>query len=461
VNNDLSRCLVAICKGASGLENTQGSGILLSSYYLLTCAHVVEAVLPRDRCNPQTGPSAEEEIPVIVGATTTQQHLRQAKVVAWRQNQGHGVSESDIALLRLTEPVPFDDLWFYTSSHRVDERVVVGGFGCKEGLWAKARCIQGVGSWVQVDFESHDIDGGCSGGLVTDPQYGKLYGMVVARQDYRDVAYMIPSAELRKMKELVDLLEVDEPVPFIAVLAKNINRSAQLKEINHATQSQPFQCFVVECTPEDMPQCFASKFKIQPHLKQHGLMKFSEDVVNPVVMSNVGLTKDSFMDDLASKVPGGLKQWVTGAQGQQVVYVLSEGRDFIHQLHAVMAALTQLKDASAGAANAGSLVVITPLFINQFNRLKRWKIRRQLNQLIKENKDQSLTLLPPLAALQRDDLRKFVPSLPSKAQQDFKDKFDHVDIEADFVTEYTQVSSQRYEAQIVPFKKVLTRKLKN
>ena len=460
MSDDLGACVVAIHRGGETPGDIVGTGILLSSRYVLTCAHVVAEALG-DLCFEPDKASADQLIPVVVGGMSPPRQQRYVTIVraAWRADKNHQEPESDIALLKLTEPVNFSEHWFRVGVPQRGEEVDICGFPCEEGLWSTANFAGVAGYWGQLNFNKNTIEGGCSGGPVMDVGRRTLYGMVVARQNQIDVAYMIPVSELKKVSDVLNLLDESSSVPFISVLAKNLNRTKQLQNIKDTTEKQKFHCFVVECIAEDMPQCFVSKLKIRSYLERQGLLNLSESDVNAIEIRNEGFTKTSFREALNSKVPGGLENWIRATRGEKVVYVLSENRDYISQLEALAEVLAELSVTFSNQPNISPLVVVAPFFSSQFGMIQRHNVRRGLKKLIRQNPSR-VTLLPPLTELKDKDLREFVPSLPPKAQQDFKAHFHHEHIDAHFMKRFKAASSHRYEDLIVDFEEVLKEKLK-
>jgi hypothetical protein len=169
-----------------------GAGFLIKDRMVLTCAHVVTAVL---RLSENTSEMPVDEIHLDFPLAAANKRLT-AKVTCWNPNQ-------DIACLELTSappqevtPVsilPAKNLWGHFF------RAFGFPIGHPDGVWASGVLRGSTGKdWVQIE----DIKGqgicvqpGFSGCLVWDENLDSVVGMVVAadRQIENRVAFAIPA----------------------------------------------------------------------------------------------------------------------------------------------------------------------------------------------------------------------------------------------------------------------------
>lgn len=173
-----------------------GSGFLVGTDLVATCAHVVAAALRTDAYDVEP-PAATVTIdfPTVPGGTT----VRSARVHRWVPIAEDGTG--DVAVLRLAEPAPagavmpplrrVDRLW--------DHAFHVFGFpdGRWDGVWSTGRIRGGQGTgWYQLQSVAGDqrVEGGFSGAPVWDADTGAVVGMTVAADRDPDVttAYLVP-----------------------------------------------------------------------------------------------------------------------------------------------------------------------------------------------------------------------------------------------------------------------------
>jgi vWA-MoxR associated protein C-terminal domain/Trypsin-like peptidase domain/vWA-MoxR associated protein middle region (VMAP-M) 1 len=199
-----------------------GCGFAVTSRYILTCAHVVNAALGgRTGEDAQSWPLSELKIsfPYLMkpGSFLT------AKVVYWKPatydvqklpSANLGIEE-DIAGLELLDLLPnIESVQLETAIAQAQFQIF--GYPKKTpqgaGAEGKIRVPLPMG-WCQLDGTCSEglwAEPGYSGGAVWDHQTGAVYGMVVAaklRDDGRKIAYMIPSQKLQPAIATLRLLE--------------------------------------------------------------------------------------------------------------------------------------------------------------------------------------------------------------------------------------------------------------
>lgn len=171
-----------------------GAGVLVDRWHVLTCAHVVSAVLGVGRSGapvgkvsaelpfaPVAGDGGRAQDPVQLGARVAAQGWAPASV------QGGG----DLTLLRLEQAAPPDCA--VARLARAEDTsgwgVLVYGHpdGLDEGVWVRTR-VSGVGGpggeWLQLDaaqFAGRSVTRGFSGAGAVDEKSGQVLGIVVAQ----------------------------------------------------------------------------------------------------------------------------------------------------------------------------------------------------------------------------------------------------------------------------------------
>lgn len=170
-----------------------GAGVLVADRQILTCAHVVSAVLGTTEV-----PALGAKVPVRISG-----HDLTASLGHWVPIDASG--EGDIAVLDLlTTPVDaITPARLRRSARSLGREVRTYGHpaGRAHGAWAEARAIGSGGTdraeWVQLvglGREGHRIVHGFSGAGVLDRATGTVIGLVVAADgnETRKVAWMLP-----------------------------------------------------------------------------------------------------------------------------------------------------------------------------------------------------------------------------------------------------------------------------
>lgn len=186
-------------------DTIAGVGVLVSENQILTCAHVIDRVLLRDKADCARKPDWDIDIsfdfPLVFAGKQCQ-----ARITRWSS-----VKDDDIATLRIDEGTdlpsgisptplvpPHNEMW--------DKKVRAFGFPDEtdDGVWAEGvlRGPQAKG-WVHIDQPNSTgfaITRGFSGGPIWDAERKGVVGIVVAA-DMRGSrsSFMIPSTTLASM----------------------------------------------------------------------------------------------------------------------------------------------------------------------------------------------------------------------------------------------------------------------
>src|SRR5579864_6365171 len=179
-----------------------GTGFLVDTLSVLSCAHVVASALGLAEDTAEIPDHAVVlDFPLVAPGCTLTAH-----VSLWQPPQQNG--GGDIAVLTLDSPPPEGassvrlvitenvDLW--------EHRFRAFGFPSKhsDGVWVsgKLRGQQAAG-WMQIEHEEqtgYRVQQGFSGGAIWDEQLNGVVGMVVAAEQDPTIraAYVIPASAL-------------------------------------------------------------------------------------------------------------------------------------------------------------------------------------------------------------------------------------------------------------------------
>ncbi|XCN75315.1 MAG: trypsin-like peptidase domain-containing protein [Candidatus Electrothrix aestuarii] len=182
-----------------------GAGFLVTPKHILTCAHVINAVLGRDEYALDP-PAAEIFLDFPLLSLPNDYALLRAKVVHWfpvaEVAVPHGLE--DIAVLELCSEAPLSaevrpaPLVVFDDSAFADCRVRLFGFSIPEGTYANL-VLQGKNSRGMVEMHhqgSGQVMPGFSGTAAWAVKENAVCGMVVARRGDLNTAYMIPASIL-------------------------------------------------------------------------------------------------------------------------------------------------------------------------------------------------------------------------------------------------------------------------
>ncbi|WPD24270.1 MAG: trypsin-like peptidase domain-containing protein [Candidatus Electrothrix scaldis] len=200
----LDTSLVRILLDDQDPRHPLGAGFLVTPKHILTCAHVINAVLGRDEYAADP-PAAE----IFLDFPLLHNHaLLRAKVLPsyWfpvaEAAARHGLE--DIAVLELCSEAPLSaevrpaPLVVFDDSAFADCRVRLFGFSIPEGTYANL-VLQGKNSRGMVEMHhqgSGQVMPGFSGTAAWAVKENAVCGMVVARRGDLNTAYMIPASIL-------------------------------------------------------------------------------------------------------------------------------------------------------------------------------------------------------------------------------------------------------------------------
>jgi hypothetical protein len=217
----------------------EGSGVIVSSKYLLTCAHVVEGV-----------------------EYVTLENESKAKVVA-RVYEEDGL---DIALLefqkRSHEYAPIEFL-----ALDANEKMCAYGFPNAQGDWVEGKLMgENEYGWYQLKLDGGEINPGFSGAGVWDEERQRLCGIVVAKSHDAHKAYMIPiSSVLTHFKQIIDHLgevsivkqlftNLAQPNPQMVITQNGTNRLRYINTIKDMAERYYEECYHIALPLSDMTQ---------------------------------------------------------------------------------------------------------------------------------------------------------------------------------------------------------------
>ena len=167
---------------------TSGLGLLVGPEQVVTCAHVVNAVLgrsQREQAPPGQFDSVEVEFPMLPGPP-----MRVAKIVAWSPPSRNGAGSGDVAGLVLTEEAPggTEPARFAAAAPEPGAPLRVFGYpgnpAGKTGMWVDVNLEGDVGGMtIQVESRSGQIinaQPGYDGSPVWNQSTGEAVGLLQA-----------------------------------------------------------------------------------------------------------------------------------------------------------------------------------------------------------------------------------------------------------------------------------------
>ncbi|HEU0089598.1 MAG TPA: serine protease, partial [Pseudonocardiaceae bacterium] len=206
-------------------DRTVGVGFLVTPERILTCAHVVNLALGRDR-HAQDPPTEHDY--VLVEFPLAEDAICRARVQIWVPPPASGIRGGDIAGLLVRGRVPAGVAPAQLSSGAaVGRQVEVFGYpdavARPDGVWAPGRVAGEVsGGLLQIDASDDGAwraQRGFSGAPVIDLETGTAVGMFKAAStfdEHRD-SYAIPTRLLRE--KWADVLAVLPPNPYKGLAA--------------------------------------------------------------------------------------------------------------------------------------------------------------------------------------------------------------------------------------------------
>ncbi len=201
----------------------QGAGFLFSPTRLYTCAHVVNLALDRDKhCLDRPDPDATVVLDFPndlseMGGTSTRPR-RIGRIVAWHpptlKDQVPGKAD-EIAVLALDQPMPDASVpALYPADLSLDDRTEINGWGTPrhspDGLWARATLSGFQGPLRQVNLEDTgpELQLGFSGGPLCAQPDDHVIGMMIAVNESRRAAWLLPIEALRAVWDELQVLTV-------------------------------------------------------------------------------------------------------------------------------------------------------------------------------------------------------------------------------------------------------------
>ena len=200
-----------------------GAGFLISSEYLITCAHVVNESLGLIVTSAEKPTDIIEcDFPIIASGTSLK-----TTVEVWYPVKINSNDPQDIAILKLKDSVPLQaqrvSLITYKIGDLSDHNYKAYGFSRNEGVWSDGK-IQGdiANNKIQIEDNKstgYAVEGGFSGTAIWDEQLGGVVGMAVMADKEKLVAksaFFIPTNVLLKAWDrLLDLARVEGRIPEI------------------------------------------------------------------------------------------------------------------------------------------------------------------------------------------------------------------------------------------------------
>lgn len=231
------RVLVHVCDPEGRVH---GIGFMISRWYAVTCAHVVNAALPQRSLDARNQPNLEARVRLSFPQLGIPDAL-DAVVVEWHApkpfEEATGCLVDDVAVLWLTADTPADLAPPPGNTPLVAGRRV-RCHGCPQGppgtyTWGR---VSGhlKGNWVEVHHGNdsrvgYPIQRGFSGSPAFDGETSEIVGMVVAadRDPARGLSYLIPCDLL---KELDSWRHPDRPPPQLPFLVEPYRGLATFRE---------------------------------------------------------------------------------------------------------------------------------------------------------------------------------------------------------------------------------------
>ncbi|GAB4351466.1 MAG: hypothetical protein Fur0042_19750 [Cyanophyceae cyanobacterium] len=205
------RAIVRFLK-SDGKEEA-GAGFLIDHNHVVTCAHVVNAMLGL------ADQSSDYPMEPISLEFVQVREMRSARVVGWHPALETGEiflnTLEDLAILQLNEPPPPGAIAmgpFLSVEYSVGGSFKALGFADEGGRWAYGilRDRWPTTGWIQLEAERAEgkrVKGGFSGTPIWDEQQQKIVGIVVAadREEGDRVAMAIPTEKIRLALRKLDV----------------------------------------------------------------------------------------------------------------------------------------------------------------------------------------------------------------------------------------------------------------
>lgn len=238
--------------------SNSGTGFAINESHVVSCTHVIAAVLGIDDDKPITpGTTLTAEITL-----DSKKHIALAVIASFpRVAEPNSDEIEDITILQLAEamterkPLVFAPVRSYADSEHQDQPFRTYGFNKPEGHWHDGVCRGPIGAgWIQLEVANASGDrlDGLSGAPVWNKALNAIVGLMVAKSRDNLIAYMIPARKIiqavqtcpgfqqnvqsvhlpkepdsvfleQVKRNIVDELQRDEVSLFKVVLSKELN----------------------------------------------------------------------------------------------------------------------------------------------------------------------------------------------------------------------------------------------
>lgn len=223
----------------------EGAGVLIDDCHVLTCAHVVGAVVDR------LGDDVYIDFPLLKNGGPLRASVKRYNRPEEKPEYGQA---EDICVLEILDRMPPDaEPAFFVSGDQDlrKQKVNLCGFptGQESGDWVGGKLLgETAEGWFQLnhELESRTVDRGFSGTPVWMEADGKVGGIIVARtvRDDKPAGYMIPNAILSKVWPQIDPEEVstEHREGLSPLLAKKCNRDVEVHRFQTFLKENQGQC---------------------------------------------------------------------------------------------------------------------------------------------------------------------------------------------------------------------------
>jgi arsenate reductase-like glutaredoxin family protein len=224
-----------------------GAGFLISSEYLITCAHVVNQSIGEKDVTSTKKPTdiIECDFPIIASGKSLE-----ATVEVWHPVKFNSNDPQDIAILKLKDSVPSQAQPVSLITSEIgdlsDHNYKAYGFSRDGGVWSDGKIIGHIANnKIQIEDNKstgYAVEGGFSGTAIWDDQLGGVVGMAVSADKEKLVAksaFFIPTNVLLKAwDKLLYIAQVEGRIPRIISLLRCIfeNKSYQ-DQLNTASEN--------------------------------------------------------------------------------------------------------------------------------------------------------------------------------------------------------------------------------
>ncbi len=201
-----------------------GAGFLISSEYLITCAHVVNQSIGEKDVTSTKKPTdiIECDFSFIASGKSLE-----ATVEVWHPVKFNSNDPQDIAILKLKDSVSLQaqpvSLITYKIGDLSDHNYKAYGFSRNEGVWSDGKIIGHIANnKIQIEDNKstgYAVEGGFSGTAIWDEQLGGVVGMAVSADKekmFAKSAFFIPTNVLLKAwNKLLDIAQIEGKIPDI------------------------------------------------------------------------------------------------------------------------------------------------------------------------------------------------------------------------------------------------------